>query len=307
MNSRTDIHRPSVINPEEYQYVAAHYIGDPGIGAMLDLNAHCREVVGKLVAEKGAKFSRHEHGGTCHVCGANALYLAIFHHLPTNALVEVGEECAQQIENVDLSRLRRSVKDATERRAGKAKAQATLASLDLSAAWEIAEQFKQDGGDNVPALKYKTRRIINDMVNKLVQYGSVSEKQINFLRKLVSDDKNADAIIAQRAAEKVAAADCPSGRIQFSGVIVSEKLHESEWGCSIKWVVKTDAGFCIYVSAPSSAQTGDWQEGAQCFHAKGGRVELVATVEPSPTDPKFGFGKRPKLISQTPGGVPALA
>src|SRR5674476_177968 len=70
MTTRTDIHRPSVIIPSDYQFVAFDYYGpDNGFMCITEQQAFRAHV-----AQTGGKFSDHDHGGTCDVCGASALY-----------------------------------------------------------------------------------------------------------------------------------------------------------------------------------------------------------------------------------------
>lgn len=73
---RTDIHRPSAIKPEEYEFVAFNYIGSSDLGALFALKQQ-KEIFWAHMKQTGGKFSGHEHGGTCFVCGAFACYLII--------------------------------------------------------------------------------------------------------------------------------------------------------------------------------------------------------------------------------------
>lgn len=200
------------------------------------------------------------------------------------------------LEDIRRQKARRAGEAAMER---EAKAKAALAQHDLMVCWEIAKEYRADTTERVWDRKEAARSTIHDIVNKLVKYGSISDKQAAYLRSQVNYLKSHEAIVAQRAAEKAAAADCPAGRVQFSGTVVSRKLQETQWGTCVKWVVKSDAGYCVYVTAPANAQCGEWVDGEWVDRSKGLRVEMIATLEPSKDDPKFGFGKRPKLISQT--------
>ena len=111
---------------------------------------------------------------------------------------------------------------------------------------------------------------------------------------------------AERAAERAAAEDCPTGRVQVSGVVIKTEVRDSQFGAQYKMTVKTDGGWVAWGSIPSDLQLieetiehpadehGDaWTETRQRALERGERVTFTATVSPSSTDPKFGFYKRP--------------
>jgi len=65
MLKRNDVHRPSVIDPDEYRFVSFHsHRGEDVFAAMAEADNFRRDM-----ASTGGKFSTHEHGGSCHVCG----------------------------------------------------------------------------------------------------------------------------------------------------------------------------------------------------------------------------------------------
>lgn len=169
--TRTDIHRPSAIVPADYHFVAVRYIGPNG-GTLMSV-AHERKVLDAHMARTGGKYSQHQHGGSCHVCGAGALYLAVYHHPKTNKYICVGEDCADKMDLEDGGRAFASVRKAVgadrEFRAGKAKAERLLIERGLIAAKEMDHD------------------IIRDLVRKLEQYGNLSDKQWAFLTKLVEE------------------------------------------------------------------------------------------------------------------------
>jgi len=170
--TRTDIHRPAAIVPADYDFVAVKYLGS-NFRTHLEIGSD-RNVINAHMERTGGWYSMHEHGGTCHVCGAGALYLAVYHHPKTNSYICVGEDCAEKMElsqdGIDaFAPVRRAVKDARDYAAGKAKAERLLTDRGLQAALTIDHD------------------IVKDLVRKLQQYGDLSDKQWSFLTKLVEE------------------------------------------------------------------------------------------------------------------------
>lgn len=84
-------------------------------------------------------------------------------------------------------------------------------------------------------------------------------------------------------AERRAAANCPEGRVDIAGEIVSVKMKGSMYGSVLKMLVVDDTGFKVWGSVPSSIEG--------CL--RGGKVSFSAQITPSDDDEKFGFFKRP--------------
>jgi hypothetical protein len=177
MAQRTDIHRPSAIKPEDYEFVTVFAHDDDGYGrkdAMETWNNH-------RACHPTAQFSRHEHGGACMVCGnSNALTMGIFYHPGTNSYVRMGQDCAEKME-MGVSHAFRLARTAAEAariaKAGKLKAQGVLSAAGLDAAYAIY-------ASNEPGEYEETT--IRDIVGKLVRYGSISPAQTNFVRNLLT-------------------------------------------------------------------------------------------------------------------------
>lgn len=283
---RTDIHRPAVIRPEEYQFVGFECIPQDGdLLGWAEAQATERAVIQRHMEQTGGTYSAHAHGGNCMVCGnANAIYTALFHHALTNVYVRVGRDCCEKLDaGVDFNPFHDGVRDYLNARAGKRKAEAWLASVGLSRAWQVAQADYSDVA-GVVAFEEST---VRDIVYKLVTYGSISERQEAFLRKLLEQIDTRAEREATRAAEREAATPAPTGRLDVSGEVLSVKAQETDFGVTIKMTVKTDAGWILWTTQPaaSSAKRGD-------------RVTLRVTVTPSADDPKFAFGKRPTLLGE---------
>lgn len=277
--ARTDIHRPSAINPDDYQFVAWEWLreayDDPTIMA-----GERSAIVGHMNVT-GGTYSHHQHGGNCHICGAAAVYTALFYHAATNTYVRTGEECARKLDSgLDASAFRKRVAHFEEARAGKQKAQALLTAKGLDAAWAIYSA-------EIETKTYE-ESTVKDMVGKLVQYGNISDKAAAYLAKLVERIAQAPAIEAARKAEQAAASPVPVSdkRMTVEGVVLA--IKQPAWAREAnadvwKMLVKADAGWKVYGSRPASLA------GAE----RGQRVRFDAKVVASKDDAKFGFYSRP--------------
>jgi hypothetical protein len=288
--TRTDIHRPSAINPADYTYVAIEYLNPEGdIRACHFLN-HNREIIRQHMAETGGKWSNHQHGGNCHVCGAHAIYTVGFYHAATNTYIRTGMDCAEKMDMADAEMFRThraitaEVANAREYARGVKKAQAVLAEAGLMDAWK----FYAEPDSNVRAAWKFEEATIADIVGKLVKYGSVSEKQLAFVKRLVDAIPARAEKEAAKAAEKAAAADCPTGHIEVDGVVLSIKEQETAFGYVTKMLVQHATGWKVWGTVPSNLTIN-----------KGDRVAFTATVERSADDSKFGFYSRPTKARAT--------
>ena len=277
MTTRTDIHRPAEIKTEDYIFVGINYMKIEEVGDEMVLAEHRKAITGAL--NSGATWSEHSHGGSCHVCGAYAIYTAVFFHIPTNQLIQTGFDCADKIEkghDNDFRKAKAEIKSARENFAGKQKARLLCEDHGIAEAFEI-------GTSDVHSLN-QTKAIIIDMVRKLIKWGSLSDKQWTFLKSLVDQLGRADEIKAKRAAEKEAAAPCPEGKVELDVVVLSVKWHENQFGGNHKMFCREANGFTVWGTVPAKISDD---------LTKGDRVQFTATVTPAEDDPKHGFFKRP--------------
>lgn len=280
--ARTDAHRPSAIIPADYEFVAFEYLRIDGLGDAAFLQQQ-RIMLRNHMQRTGGTYSGQEHGGNCGVCGsANAIYTAMFFHKPTNAYVRTGLDCAEKLECRGVAAFRKNCASALEAKAGKRKAEAVLAEANLSAAWALYVQGQQSATE-LP----REETALCDIVNRLVQYGSLSVPQMAFLRRLVDQIANRAVINAQRAAEHAKAKPLPVSdkRITVRGTVISIKVPNYERGeCGpVRMLVQHKDGWKVWGSLPSNLT------GLQ----KGAAVEFDAAVKVSDKDEKFGFFKRP--------------
>lgn len=292
MNKRTDIHRPSAIIPEDYQFVAFDNVKIESFGDCFILN-DSRQTKRLHMERTGGKYSQHSHGGSCYICGAGAIWTATFYHAKSNSYIKTGMDCADKLEMSygDFNQFKKSVTRALEAVAGKRKAEATLAEKGLSRCWAIYATL----GTGIEKYEENT---IRDIVGKLVQYGSISEKAENFLKVLLEKIDNRAVIAAHKAAEHEAAEVCPEGRVTVTGEILTTRVDESQFGSVIKMLVRDDRGFKVWGSMPGNLDA-----------KRGDRVSFSANVTRSDKDDKFGFYKRPTKavnLSVVPENLPLV-
>lgn len=283
--TRTDIHRPAVIEPADYDFVAFDRVKIEGLADCYYLQAQ-RELIRQHMARTGGRYSSHAHGGNCHICGAYALSTALFWHRPSNVYVRTGLDCADKLGCEDAEMFRRVIRDALEATAGKRKAEAVLAKAGLERAWAI---YRSD-----PDADRREEETIRDMVGKLVKYGSFSEKQTAFLRTLVDRIERRAEIEAQRAAEAAApGAPVPAceKRITVQGkVLTIKRPGRLDFGPP-RMLVQHRDGWKVWGTLP----------GALDSITAGAEVCFDAAVKPSDKDKKFGFFSRPtkaKLLTE---------
>ena len=285
---RTDIHRPSAIEPLDYEFVGFDYLGNRADPTTIMAE---RAAIHAHMARTGGRYSQHAHGGSCHICGASALYTALHYHAKSNTYVRTGLDCADKLGCGDAEAFRVKIERAIEAYAGKRKAQATLEAEGIAKAWTIYTT-PVTGRDTT----YEERTIA-DIVFKLVRYGSISDKAMGYLKALVDKVDRAVEIaaerIARRAAEDAAAAPVPTDgeRRLIRGTVIS--IKEGDFGP--RMLVKTAEGFKVFGAVPSIIRDG---------LTRGVAVEFYATVRPSNDDPKFGFFSRPtKAVITTEDGA----
>lgn len=256
--ARTDIHRPSVIKTEDYVLIGFKYIGPSDFGGIGDDRVQILE----HMKRNGGKYARHEHGGTCSVCGAYAHTLGVFWHQATNTYINAGEDCAAKMdmgEDIAFRSFKKRVAAGLEAARGKARAQKVLADNGLQAAWEIYT-------GNVDGWEENT---IRDIVGKLIQYGDLSEKQVGFVAKLL-------AKIPAREAEKAARAAANAGS-QHVGTAGKREV----FALNIDWVkgFESDFGMTYIHGLRDAAGNIVIYKGSTVLGEKGQQITVKATVK----------------------------
>lgn len=271
--TRTDLHRPSVINPEDYDFVAVKY--DGANYERITMAAAGRSVIRAHMEKTGGVYSGHSHGGSCHVCGAGALYLAVFHHRPTNTYICTGEDCAEKMAmgRDEFHSLRKAVAAGVAAATGKKRAEAALRARGMDIVWELYTAEDQS--------KYnKAQDMLVNLCVSLVRYGDLTPKQWALVEKMILRLPKMEKEAAERAA-KLEAQKAVSKHVGIVGerreftVQVNVRVnYETQFGPMTVYVCEDSQGNVI-VYKGASALYNDKGWGA----TKGDYVRFKATVK----------------------------
>lgn len=260
--TRTDVHRPSAINPGDYRYLK----------------------VSEARAELKQGQKRGGPGGICHHCGKGIVWEVHFQHLPSGNVVTFGYICAGMLEMTD-NRIDHEMN-----------------LLKRAAANEVKktrfEKTRQDRFDNFTAVYHDEWQFIQDHADEnswlarikwgVETYGSPFDDQIAAVQRYIAgyykmiDAKLAEAKLLENAPNLV------EGRQQIEGTIVGTKLVPGyTGGWDKKMTVKLDDGNKVYGTMPRSIEDAINDEAAE----KGTRVRFIANVQPK--EDHFGYFSRP--------------
>lgn len=284
MSTRTDIHRPTEMDPADYEYVATgynHIDGMPGwVATMGDYGLQLSRWIAATDRLDRGTFQ-------CHHCGARMNYFAILRHLPTGDAVVVGETCLDnrfELESkAEFTRLRKTAQLGREQQRIKTAARECLASLEHRS---VAAILERDVDLAAVGFSGSGAEFVADVRRKLWKYGSISPNQAAAVGRVL-----AQAIAPIRPPEpEPTMVDAPSGRVTIQGKAVHFKEQYSDYGVTVKMmvIVTVDGGqWKGWVSVPSSISEVE----------RGDTVELTAAWTPSNDDASFAFGSRPTKAS----------
>lgn len=293
--TRTDVHAPTELVTEDYRFVATFDNvppRSPGPGAAAfayqayeqavtwwrDRHRELRELVStSALAERGLY--------QCHHCGARFRYLAVIEHTPTGTHIAVGERCLDnrfELATAEFHKLRKAGKLDRERAKAREDAAAFLERIHGQQP-AVHHAMHEDTDLEQLGLTEWGFDVVTDIRRRLWQWGAISVKQVELIDRLIREVGERAERQHERDAE--VKADAPTGRVEFTGEVVSRKWRETDFGGSMKLVIKvtTDAGaWRVWVTEPSAIET-----------EVGDIVRMTATLAQSDDDPSFAFGKRP--------------
>lgn len=185
----------------------------------------------------------------------------------------VGREPREEAERKAVNR-KKAAERAARKIAEKAEEQKRVFAEWASARTDLVEALQAIDRDN------ETWAFLRDLAER-VQFGwTLSEAQEQGVRKALETRKAQEQ---NRAEEKENAVAVPEGRLQVEGEILTIKEQESQYGITVKMLVRDDRGFKVWGTLPLSLGDVD----------KGSRVRFVARLQRSEKDETFGFFSRP--------------
>ena len=316
MAKRTDPHRPGAIIPADYEYCFSYNTGTsvdgwplPSFGVNCELDRRCttRDPDGKEHTVNGqhdpdgrccvigllhvAKVQFAATGGTgnCSICGAAFVYGDVWEHRTTGEHIHLGHTCADKY-NLLANR------SAYELSLGNLKAAAARECAKAKNAEERAAFLKDHPGlAEDLAIDHP---IIRDIAARFQQYRSLSDKQIGLVQRIAAEAKRPPE-------EQEKTIPAPTGKVTFTGTVVSAKTHESDYGPSYKMTVKvkTDAGVWLAWGTVPAAVLDACPYGTvgRLQNLRGAEVQITATLKPG-RDAHFAVTSRPsgKLLKLSP-------
>lgn len=312
MTTRTDIHRPSLegFNPQDYTLFGVYHLVKkmkvidsvefvpPSIWiehshmepSPFAIETEALESHGwstDIITNANGKERDSVHARQCAHCGQRLKYGALLTNDSEKSLIVIGEDCLwNRFQEVTAAQFKQLREDA------KAKAAATR-SLDRK-----NTALKENPG--LAAGYDSTNSFVQDVMRRFDRKGEITERQLAAVLKVVKQDAERAERKAQWVEEAKDAADAPTGKVTVTGEILSVKTQETMYGSSLKMIVKTEAGWKLWVTVPTSILSYRLSSVGGGDNLPGKTVTLTATVTPSDRDPKFAFGKRPskaKLVS----------
>ncbi len=293
---RNDIHAPSNLIPEDYEFVA-FLSGSCGTSSEdIATTLYYRELLNNHMKGTGGKYSSHEHGGNCHICGTWFIHCVIFYHAKSNSYIQTGETCAEKLDRscmTGFNAFKRDVRNAMAAKAGKKKAEALLYNHELEDAWTLYNT----PNESIHEWGKNHHITLCSIVQQLIAKGNLSDKQFSYVGKLVDMVLKAGEREAAYEEKREAAAPVPSSseRVTFTGKIVNIKEVDDYYngGVTYKVLVEHATGYRLYGTAPKDLR--------ELIHAgdvelKGCVIQFNAKVTQSDKDEKFGFFSRPTKV-----------
>lgn len=291
---RTDVHRPTALVTEDYEFFACGYYGDhgePGFSPMVT-------PMGQELLDQGWRFDD-VNGGNCDHCGAHIKYYAIMKHLPSHRLIKIGEICLGnrfERSTAEFQRLRKEAKLDRER-------QRVIAA---AAEWrEEHEEIYQFLYDQIEE-KNNQNDFLNSVWSALKKYGSLTERQTAAVEKFIARQAEWERKREEEKANEPEPTPVVEGNGEITGRIVSMKWQDSAYGGSMKMLVADDRGFRVWGTVPKAIMADVEHMYRENNEAKtyndvlrhtAVRVNFKAAVKKSDRDDCFGFFSRPTSAS----------
>lgn len=271
--TRTDVHRPTDLDPDSYTYLGAFYQGDDVFTAAAYRKENIRTAA--LCAQHAKFRGNHDAKGTCDHCGVLFAHGVAFLHVETDEVVRVGHQCAESTFGLPdrAAVVRRNAAKAAKAEAAREAKRQWAADNAHVVAWV---ERNADKGDSFAA----------SLRDALYRYGTLTERQTAAVERTI---QRAAERAAERAAARADVAPVETGNaVVITGTVATLKWQDSLYGETLKCRIVTDSGAGVWGTVPS------------CLAdiTVGERITFTAAVEASSDDPSFGFFKRPRKASR---------
>lgn len=289
------VHNPTNFEPRDYEvldYLDNHrpeYFGQSVEAYEQEVRWWEREMEQAFGSDWRAKIHH------CTHCGNGSVrWITAVRHIPTSETVVFGAVCTARLGFADkhafkLAQLQARAEARKVRFTIYTKRQEFLAKHP-----EIADALA-----HIDEPIHANNRFAKDVLAKLDQYGDLSDKQVS----AVVSSLRRDVEFAERRAREDAEpkGDAPSGRVEVTGKVLSIQARASDWGISLKMLVKLENNAKVWCTVPSRETI-----------ERGDTITFRATFEVSKDDKSFAFGSRPTLVRRVATvaeteAVPAVA
>ena len=215
----------------------------------------------------------------CIHCGNGMVrWITAVKHAPTGETVVFGSDCTKRLGFADKHSFKL------------AQLQSRAAARQVRfAIWNKRIKFLEANPGIAEALEHiedpchAENHFVKDVLRKLDLYGDLSPKQVTAVEESMTRDR---IRMGRQAAEAVEIkGDAPSGRTDVTGVVLSIKEQESDFGLVRKMLVKLDNNAKVWCTVPGG-----------CGAERNARITIRATWTPSQDDKSFAFGSRPMII-----------
>jgi len=286
--TRTDTHKPSLLDPAEYVFVTAFYQGDsPWIARAYRPEMEEYE---QALEEFSVFEGNHAAKGTCDHCGAAFAHGVLFYHTVSTELVHIGHICASN--TVGLPDKAAAARKRAEKQAEEMK--------EREERRERNQGWRDENADLVTWLESLTGEIhsfLQDMKNDLAKWGKLTDRQAAAVEKWRAREIEFQAKKAERErkqAERGEIEPLAEGRYALAGEVLSVKFQDGYYGEQVKMLVELGDGNRVWGTVPRAILPA-----FDIDALKGRTVKLTATVKRSDKDEHFGYFSRPSGASVT--------
>jgi hypothetical protein len=264
---RVDVHRPSAINPGDYEYQS--------------VGQHRKAVKDGENPYSGGP------AGTCHHCGKWIVWEVHYLHKPSGNRVTFGYICAGILDltdnRIDHEMVLLQRKAANEREQWKFEKEAREKLIAFQAEQPVVFNYLNtldDSDDNY---------FLQDMRRNLKKWGNLFPNQINAVIRIKEGRERAAVRKAEEAELLKTAPPLTAGRQTLTGEILSTKLQDSMYGTTLKMRVRLDNGNTVYGTVPNNLYNELGYDGL-----KGAKITFEAEVQVK--EDHFGYFKRPTKV-----------